>query len=70
MTIELPDINLITQNFPQIANIEYIAKGGFKAVYKAKISGKQEAIKLIQIPSVDDSEESQGNRKESIDRVS
>lgn len=69
MSIELPDQSLIIKKFPQIDTIEYIAKGGFKVVYRAKISGNQEAIKLIQIPSADDSEESQGNRKESIGRI-
>ena len=39
---------------PEIQNLKYIDKGGFKVVFKGNISGTEEAIKLIYLPTEDD----------------
>ncbi len=42
---------LLRTAIPDITEISLLNKGGFKVVYKAKIKGKWEALKLIKIPS-------------------
>ncbi|MBF0491397.1 MAG: protein kinase [Deltaproteobacteria bacterium] len=69
MAIELPNKELIKQKFSQISDLEHIATGGFKVVYKAKVSGIIEAVKLVQIPMLENSEEADGIRKEFIGRI-
>lgn len=48
---------------PQVTDLAFMEKGSFKGVYKCKVNGKAEALKLIQIPSVpvgdDDAAEAQ-----------
>ncbi len=46
-----PDIKKISQIAPEATNLEEIGAGGFKVVYKALLNNKNEAIKLVQIPS-------------------
>ncbi len=69
MPIELPNTNLILQKFPQIKNLKHIETGGFKAVYKADLSDKTEALKLLQIPSSDNTSDNDSARKEFIGRI-
>lgn len=69
MAIELPDEGLIKENFSHISDLKLIATGGFKAVYKAQVSGITEAVKFVQIPQGSNSEEAAGFRKECISRI-
>lgn len=45
-----PDIQKIREVLPEAGDLEEIASGGFKVVYKALVEGKTEAVKLVQIP--------------------
>jgi serine/threonine-protein kinase len=49
----IPNIDEIISVKPEISSLEYVDKGGFKVVYKGIISGQEEAIKLIYLPSED-----------------
>jgi serine/threonine-protein kinase len=46
-----PDIKKITQIVQEADDLEEIGSGGFKVVYKGLISGRIEALKLVQIPA-------------------
>lgn len=37
---------------PRVTDLTFMAQGSFKGVYRCKVDGKAEALKLIQIPSV------------------
>ena len=47
-------INDLKSIFQQYSEWEFIDKGGFKSVFKAKLNGETEAIKLVKIPSFED----------------
>lgn len=51
-----PDIEEVKKVAPEARNLEEIGSGGFKVVYKALVSGKIEAVKLVQIPSDENDE--------------
>lgn len=40
-----------------LADLEFISRGGFKGVYKCKLKGVPQALKLIQMPPVPDGDE-------------
>jgi serine/threonine protein kinase len=61
-----PDIEKVKKVAPEAGNLEEIGFGGFKVVYKALVSGKIEAVKLVQIPS-DESDET--IRDENLRRI-
>jgi serine/threonine protein kinase len=61
-----PDIEKVKQVAPEAENLEEIGSGGFKVVYKALVSGKIEAVKLVQTPS-DESDET--IRDENLRRI-
>jgi eukaryotic-like serine/threonine-protein kinase len=69
MSFEPPSDQLILEIFPQIGELALLDKGGFKAVYRARIAGKTEAFKLIQLPRVDETEDAEAFRHEMIGRV-
>jgi len=48
--MDKPDFQKVLQVIPEAENMEEIASGGFKVVYKAKINNKIEAVKLVLIP--------------------
>jgi len=59
-----PDISILQKELPDVQITEEIGSGGFKAVYKALINGRQEALKLVQIPvDPNDEEIKEENRK-------
>lgn len=60
----IPKIKDVLSVKPEISSLIYVDKGGFKAVFKGTISGKEEAIKLIYLPADDD-----GRRTEITARV-
>jgi serine/threonine protein kinase len=61
-----PDIEKVKKVAPEAENLEEIGSGGFKVVYKALVSDKIEAVKLVQIPS-DESDET--IRDENLRRI-
>lgn len=63
---ETPDIEKVKQVAPEAENLGEIGSGGYKVVYKALVSGKIEALKLVQIPG-DESDET--IRDENLRRV-
>lgn len=52
MTFKEPSVADVAKAFPDIEDIAYIQKGGFKAVYSAKAKSKKLALKLVFIPPV------------------
>lgn len=69
MSFTPPADDLIRQAFPQINSLAPLDQGGFKAVYRIGIGGKEEAFKLIQIPSLAGSPDPDAFRHEMIGRV-
>ena len=61
-----PDINKISQIVPEASNLEEIGVGGFKIVYKALVNNKNEAVKLVLIPS---DENDPNVRDENLSRI-
>jgi serine/threonine-protein kinase len=64
--IKKPDLALLREKITDAQIIEEIDSGGFKIVYKALIGGRQEALKLVQIP-VDPNDE--GIKEENQKRI-
>ena len=55
MYIPIPDENELLSKLPEIEKLEYVTKGGFKAVFKGRHkSGNEEAVKAIFIPEEGD----------------
>lgn len=52
-----PNIDLLEEAVEEAANLSFIDEGGFKAVYKATIAGRIEALKVIFIPRENDQEQ-------------
>ena len=46
-----PNIRKAKQVAPEAENLEEIASGGFKVVYRALVNDKVEAVKLVEIPT-------------------
>lgn len=57
MSFYIPSNNEVKEIIQIFEEIEFKAKGGFKAVYIAKINSTKEALKLAFIPSLNDDEE-------------
>lgn len=45
-----PDPDVLERIFEEVNDVQFLAEGGFKAVYKARIAGTEEALKVIFIP--------------------
>jgi serine/threonine-protein kinase len=69
MNIVVPNDIDLQRALPQIQNLALLDTGGFKAVYRATLSGQQEALKLIQIPGSDGSTDAEAFKREMIGRV-
>lgn len=69
MSFEPPRDELVQGKFPQIEKLTLLDKGGFKAVYRARIAGKTEAFKLIQLPHAENADDAEALRHEMIGRV-
>jgi len=63
MSIKAPDIPHVQSAFPSVSSIEFIDAGGFKAVYKIAISGRTEALKLIELRTTSGANEEERNRE-------
>ncbi|MDB6165437.1 MAG: kinase domain protein [Lacunisphaera sp.] len=55
--------------FPEVANLEEIARGGFKIVYDAQVNGQREAFKLLALPAAAATETEKAYRQEYIGRA-
>jgi serine/threonine protein kinase len=69
MPIVPPDIELVNQQFTQFSNLSEVATGGFKVVYRCEISGRAEALKLIEIPNDPEAEDKEAFRNEMFGRT-
>jgi len=69
MSFTPPANELILQAFPQIQNLTPLDQGGFKVVYRTTIGGKEEAFKLIQIPTPTGIPDADAFKHELIGRV-
>ena len=65
-----PSDDKIRAAFPELAAIQKFADGGFKVVYRAALSGKDEAFKLVCLPdSGQTDQEKAAYRKEAMGRI-
>jgi serine/threonine protein kinase len=64
-----PTPEQIKAEFPQIDAIDFLNKGGFKAVYLVQIGGKPEAFKVVHIPNLAGEEFAEEFRFECLNRV-
>jgi len=55
-----PEAATLAQAIPEAKNVEFLAEGGFKAIYEAEICGIKEALKAIFIPEEADQLEAHG----------
>jgi hypothetical protein len=46
----VPTAKEVAQVRPDVQDLEFVAAGGFKAVFRGKVVGKVEAIKIAYIP--------------------
>jgi serine/threonine protein kinase len=69
MTFDPPESRLISEAIPEVADLELLEKGGFKAVYRARIGQGTEAFKLVELPAVETSQEAEAFRLEMSARV-
>jgi eukaryotic-like serine/threonine-protein kinase len=61
-----PETEQLREVRPELANLEFLGEGGFKAVYRAEVRGRVEAVKVVYIPP---EAEENGSREEIIARV-
>ena len=64
----IPEAAYLETIIPEAKEIIYIESGGFKAVYKAIINHKTEALKVIFIPNEEDQPEAHSEIQERIKR--
>ncbi|HEY5910767.1 MAG TPA: protein kinase [Verrucomicrobiae bacterium] len=69
MPIIPPDIDLVRQQFPQFSDLNELASGGFKVVYRVETAGRAEALKLIEIPNDPEIEDVEAFRNEMFGRT-
>ena len=62
-----PDIENVKLILPEAKQLEEIGSGGFKIVYRAMVNNMTEAVKLIEIPSDDNGDNT--IRDENIGRI-
>ncbi|MBK8810353.1 MAG: serine/threonine protein kinase [Acidobacteria bacterium] len=48
----IPSPPELMATLPSVTNVEFIASGGFKAVFKAEVNGESEAVKLVLLPEL------------------
>jgi serine/threonine protein kinase len=59
----------LTSAFPEALNLQHIATGGYKYVYRATINGRTEAFKLLALPTAGTTDAEQAARREYIGRA-
>jgi serine/threonine-protein kinase len=63
------ELELLRQQFPQIRSVTLLKTGGFKAVYRAEIDGRLEALKVVRLPPSGQDETGASFRKEVLGRI-
>jgi serine/threonine protein kinase len=63
-----PDADIV-RAFPELSSIARIDSGGFKAVYKTTVGGKDEVFKLLSLPASGNTEEQRAYRREAMGRA-
>jgi serine/threonine-protein kinase len=69
MAFAAPTAEQIQSRFPQVEAVGFIQKGGFKAVYRARVAGEAEALKLVHIPNLGGEEYAEEFRQECLKRI-
>ena len=69
MPIIPPNLDLVIQQFSQFRELSLLTSGGFKVVYTGEISGRAEALKLIEIPNDPEAEDIEAFRNEIFGRA-
>ena len=69
MPFSAPTIDQLRLKLPQITDATPLKQGGFKAVFRATIGGKVEALKLVHVPKTSDDEAGELFRRECLGRV-
>lgn len=69
MTVQPPPTADLQAQFPQITTLAALKVGGFKAVYRAEVSGRVEALKVVQLPPSGQDEMGMAFRKEAVGRI-
>jgi hypothetical protein len=62
----IPGIDALQAARPDLGRVEYIDAGGFKAVFRATLAGRVEAVKLVYVPP---EAEEDSSREEVVARV-
>jgi serine/threonine protein kinase len=62
----VPSINALQSARPDLSQVEFVASGGFKAVFKAMLRGQVEAVKVAYVPP---EAEEDTSREEIVARV-
>ena len=69
MEFNPPDPKLISGAFPELTSLNFMEQGGFKAVYRVGVAGKEEIFKLVCLPKEGSTDEEKAYRKESLGRI-
>lgn len=69
MQVAAPTVEQLRSKLPEITDAVPLKQGGFKAVYRATIGGRVEALKLVHVPKSSDDEDGELFRKECLGRV-
>jgi serine/threonine protein kinase len=69
MQVAAPTVEQLRSKLPEITDAVLLQQGGFKAVYRATIGGRVEALKLVHIPKTSNDEAGELFRKECLGRV-
>lgn len=69
MAFTPPAIADMVVAFPEVANPQEIARGGYKVVYRAEIAGLPEVFKLVCLPSDNGTDEGKAYRRECLGRI-
>lgn len=46
-----PKLSSVAKMIPEATNLQEIGSGAFKVVYRARVSGNDEAVKIVKIPN-------------------
>lgn len=69
MQVAAPTVDQLPSILPEVTSAVPLKQGGFKAVYRATIGARVEALKLVHVPKTSDDEAGELFRKECLGRV-
>jgi serine/threonine protein kinase len=58
----IPSVDELQRARPELGQVEFVAAGGFKAVFRATLAGRAEAVKVVYVPP----EAEEGSSREEI----